>query len=257
MFWPINRSCSGYQLCWHEATEHSDRWHYPLTLTLCTCQHSLTKAQSRYWAAWSGLISTVNYSGWRHWPSDNNMPSRDSDLTLASNKAYNITDYNITDYKHVQKFDLMISPMWRMQGCYKTWIPIQNVCSDITWQLKNQAKRDLADCFLCTHAWLGPSVMGKFIGMFMYLYTVSTYERKHKSDNPDSYSQAKLFLHVLSPLFCTNITYSTCCSFHCLSSLNWKCSAWLLFATFRFMSWWEKQNINEESSSLNQWFIFT
>lgn len=75
-------------------------------------------------------------------------------------------------------------------------------------------------CTVNTHAWLGPSVMGKFIGMFMYFYTVSTYERKHKPDNPDSYSQAKLFLPVLSPLFYTNITYSTCCSFHCLSSLN-------------------------------------
>lgn len=37
----------------------------------------------------------------------------------------------------------------------------------------------------------------------------------------------------------------TCCSFHCLSSLNWKCRTWLLLATFRFMSCRAKVNIKK------------
>lgn len=54
------------------------------------------------------------------------------------------------------------------------------------------------------------------------------------------------FVTLVVTVYSNNM--QTCCSFHCLSSLNWKCSTWLLFATFRFMSWWEKQTINVEAS---------
>lgn len=50
---------------------------------------------------------------------------------------------------------------------------------------------------------------------------------------------------------------STCCSFHCLSSLNWKCSTWLLFKTFRFMSCKKRRKINKRHISKDQCLIFT
>lgn len=40
----------------------------------------------------------------------------------------------------------------------------------------------------------------------------------------------------------------TCCSFHCLSSLNWKWRTWLLFATFRLMSCWEQKDAVHHSA---------